>query len=274
MLEKPRICVVVPARNEAAWIEETVRSIPDYVDDIIVIDDGSTDDTRSLALRARAGVHVITHPESRGVGAAIAAGYRHARALGADAVAVMAGDGQMDPRDLDVVLAPILLGTADYVKGERFSNPEVRRIMPSGRRRVGRVLGRLTGLVTGIPGIRDSQCGYTAIGARALDAIDWDALWPGYGYPNDLLSLVACAGLRVAQVPVRPVYRGEASGLKAWHVLVILGLLSRAAARRNASRTAPRTQPSRPGAPARPTSTERPRPPAPPPARARHGAPT
>lgn len=274
MLGETRIGVVIPARDEAAWIEAVVGGLPPFVDDIIVIDDGSADDTGALARQARAGVHVIRNEASEGVGAAIAKGYRRARELGAGAVAVMAGDGQMDPRDLLAVLQPILEGRADYVKGERLSHPDVRRIMPAARRRAGRVLGRLTGLATGLPGIRDSQCGYTAIGARALDEIAWDTLWTGYGYPNDLLSLVACAGLRVAQVPVRPVYRGEASGIRPWHVLVILGLLSRAVARRTFVARAPQTTPSRPGARARPTSNGTPPPPAPPRAPARPDAPT
>ena len=274
MLDEIRIAVVIPARNEARWIEEVLLGLPDYVDDIIVIDDGSTDGTSALARGARPDVHVLRNQDCRGVGAAIVAGYQRARELGAGAVAVMAGDGQMDPRDLRAVLMPVVDGRADYVKGERLSHPEVRRLMPTARRRAGRVLGRLTAFATGLSEVRDSQCGYTAIGRRALEEIAWDELWSGYGYPNDLLSMLACAGLRVAQVPVRPVYRGEASGIRPWHVLIILGLLSRAAGRRLGLARAPRTTPSPPGAPAPPTSTETPPPPAPLPARARPAAPT
>jgi glycosyltransferase involved in cell wall biosynthesis len=244
---------VVPAKNEALFIAETLSTLPAFVDDVVVIDDGSTDATARLAREARPEALVVTLARSGGVGAAIARGYRLAFERGARVVAVMAGDGQMDPSDLERVVMPVVRGSAHYVKGERLSNPNVRRIMPAARRRAGRVLGVLTRMATGIPKITDSQCGYTAIGKEAFDAIDFDALWSGYGYPNDLLSLVALAGLRTVEVPVRPVYRGEASGIRPWHVLVILALLARAGARRFA-RHAPRTRQSPRDVPAHPTA--------------------
>ncbi|NUO54104.1 MAG: glycosyltransferase family 2 protein [Polyangiaceae bacterium] len=255
MLAGKRIAVVVPAKNEALFIAETLSTLPAFVDDVVVIDDGSSDRTAEIARQARPEALVVTLPRSGGVGAAIALGYQLSFERGADVAAVMAGDGQMDPRDLEGVVAPACRGAADYVKGERLSNPNVRRIMPSARRRAGRVLGMLTRIATGIPRITDSQCGYTAIERRGFDAIDFGALWRGYGYPNDLLSLAAEAGLRTVEVPVRPVYRGEASGIRPWHVLVILGLLARAGARRF-GRNARRTQRSLHDAPARPTANE------------------
>jgi glycosyltransferase involved in cell wall biosynthesis len=227
-----RVAIVVPAKNEALFIADTLSTLPAFVDDVVVIDDGSGDGTSAIARAARADALVVTLPKSGGVGAAIAHGYRLAFERGAHVVAVMAGDGQMDPGDLEGVVLPVVRGAADYVKGERLSNPNVRSIMPAARRRAGRVLGVLTRIATGIPKLTDSQCGFTAIGREGFDAIDIGALWPGYGYPNDLLSLVAEAGLRTVEVPVRPVYRGEASGIRPWHVLVILGLLARAGARR------------------------------------------
>ena len=70
-------------------------------------------------------------------------------------------------------------------------------------------------MIIGVPALSDAQCGFTAVAAAALPALDLDARWPGYGYPNDLLGAVARAGLRLREVTVRPVYRGEASGLGA-----------------------------------------------------------
>jgi hypothetical protein len=101
--------------------------------------------------------------------------------------------------------------------------------MPLGRLVAGFVLGWLTGLAIGRPGLSDSQCGYTAISAGAIDAIDLDAVWPRYGYPNDLLGRLARAGLSIGEVGVRPVYRGEASGIRPWHVGTVAFLLARAA---------------------------------------------
>jgi dolichol-phosphate mannosyltransferase len=224
--------VVVPARDEARFIGETVRGMPAWVDAIVVVDDGSRDATVPIALGQGREVHVVRHDEARGVGAAIAAGYRRALALGADVVAVMAGDGQMHPDDLEPLVEPLLERRADYAKGNRLDHPDVVRTMPPQRLAASLVLSRLTALAVGLPGLRDSQSGYTAISRQALEALDLEALWPSYGYPNDLLSALARAGQRCVDVVVRPVYRGEASGLRPWHLATIGFLLGRAYLRR------------------------------------------
>ena len=207
MFQQLRVAVVVPAFNEARKIAATVASIPDYVDDIFVIDDASTDETSAHANIERATpVQVVRHVENRGVGGAIATGYRRALAAGADVAVVMAGDGQMDPADLPALLAPIADGSADYVKGNRFKHPEIWSAMPK-TRIVGNVLlSAATRVTSGYSHVFDSQCGYTAIHRRALTAIDLDVLWTRYGYPNDLLSRLYVAGVRVVDVPVRPIY--------------------------------------------------------------------
>jgi len=233
VLSGSRIAVVLPAYNEARWIAEAVSSIPAYVDHTIVVDDHSRDATAERALASKdPRVEVVRHAENRGVGAAIATGYRAALERGASVVAVMAGDGQMHPDDLAAVLAPIVADEADYVKGDRFAHPDVCRTMPLHRLAAGLVLSFLTRRAAGLDALSDSQCGFTAISARALRAIDLDALWPRYGYPNDLIGALAIEGLRVRDVVVRPVYRGEASGLRPWHLVTIGYLIARVAARR------------------------------------------
>lgn len=248
MLLDAKIAVVVPALNEERWIEGTLGSMPAFVDHIVVVDDASRDRTALLAER-RGGERttVVRHPENRGVGAAIVTGYRRAMDLRADVTAVMAGDGQMHPDDLEAVVLPVVRGEAEYVKGDRLQHPEVRRRMPPARRIGTFTLGWLTRHAAGIEALSDSQCGYTAISARALSAIDLDALWSRYGYPNDLIGAVARAGLRVRDVPVRPVYRGEASGLRPWHLFTIGYVIARVAYRRLA--LSPERRTSRPGAP-------------------------
>jgi len=230
-----RVAVVVPAFDEAERIAATLASVPAWVARIWVVDDASRDATAQVA--AAAGdprVSVLRHPHNRGVGAAIATGYRAAVANGADVVAVMAGDAQMDARDLAGLVEPLRRGAADYVKGDRFAHPERRR-MPLARRLAGCALAGLTWLATGRR-VSDPQCGYTAITADAVRQLDLDDLWPRYGYPNDLLAQLAAASLRVAEVPVRPVYAGERSGVRPWHVLFIAALLARRGAQRLARR--------------------------------------
>jgi hypothetical protein len=107
--------------------------------------------------------------------------------------------------------------------------------MPHARRLGGRVFSWATARAIGVP-ISDSQCGYTAITRAACARLDLDALWPRYGYPNDLLSQLAVRGLRIAEVPVRAVYADEVSRLTLRHVPVVAGLIARAAVRRHVAR--------------------------------------
>ena len=150
----------------------------------------------------------------------IATGYGEARRQGADVIAVMAGDGQMDPDDLPGVLDPVVDGRADYAKGNRFLHRDVWRVMPRCRLVGNLALSLLTKVTSGYLALFDSQCGYTAISRRALDAIDGGgALFPRYGYPNDMLARLRTVGARVVDVKVRPVYEGQPSGIRPWTVI-------------------------------------------------------
>jgi glycosyltransferase involved in cell wall biosynthesis len=247
MFRQLRVAVVIPAFNEERAIGAAVDTIPAFVDAVIAIDDASADDTTDRALAAggaRHGFEVIRHPVNRGVGAAIVTGYRRALALGADAIAVMAGDGQMDPEDLPALLEPIADDAADYVKGNRFMHPSVWSEMPPARIVGNVVLSAATRVTSGYRHVFDSQCGYTAIARRALAQLDLDQLQPRYGYPNDLLSRLNVAGMRVTDVPVRPIYGphwksgirlGTALGPIPWVLLRSWGNRLAAASRRRAS---------------------------------------
>jgi dolichol-phosphate mannosyltransferase len=218
--------VIVPAYREERLIPRMLRRVPAFVDRIVVVDDGSDDGTAEAARSvADPRIDVVRHARNRGVGAAIVTGYRRAFAHGASVAVVMAGDDQMHPDDLEAVIAPVVRGDADYVKGNRMIHADARR-MPLLRRVAGRALAFATRRATGLR-VGDTQCGYTALGAPAAAQLPLESLWPSYGYPNDLLGLLAGRGLRVCEAPVRPVYADEASGVRPWHVLTILGVLAR-----------------------------------------------
>jgi glycosyltransferase involved in cell wall biosynthesis len=222
MIEEKKIAVVVPAYNEARKIASMLRTIPGYVDDIVVVDDGSADQTVQCAKSVKdQRVTVFRHPINRGVGAAIATGYTVAFRNGADMVAVMAGDGQMDPDDLLSLLEPVLRGEAEYTKGDRLSHPQAMRCMPFLRWLGNHVFSAVTRLITGIP-VRDSQCGYTVLSREVAPAIPFDSLWRGYGYPNDILGRLAQLGIRVNDVVVKPVYRDETSGVGFRHAFFVV----------------------------------------------------
>jgi glycosyltransferase involved in cell wall biosynthesis len=230
-----RVVVVVPAWDEAPRIGRVLRSIPSWVDAIVVVDDASSDGTceAALAIGDRR-VEVVRHPVNRGVGAAIATGYKRAGEIAGDrqdVFVVMAGDGQMDPRDLPWLVTPVARDRAEYVKGDRFRTPDVARAMPPMRLIGGLVLSWTTSHAIGVS-VSDSQCGYTAIAGHACARLDLDALWPRYGYPNDLLSQLAIRGMRIAEAPVRAVYADEVSRLKPRDVPVVAVLVARAWVRR------------------------------------------
>jgi glycosyltransferase involved in cell wall biosynthesis len=221
-----RIAVIVPAYCEARLIAATLGSIPDWVDLVFVVDDASPDRTSEAARSVRdPRVRCVRHHTNRGVGAAIATGYQRAMRANADVLVVMAGDNQMDAVDLHGIVAPVVRGEADYVKGNRFVHPEARR-MPLGRRLAGRWLARVTRLATGLQ-VDDTQCGYTALCARAARRLELESLWPRFGYPNDLLGMLASQNLRVVEAAVRPVYADEQSGVRPWHALTVVGVVAR-----------------------------------------------
>jgi glycosyltransferase involved in cell wall biosynthesis len=235
MLFGVAVVVVVPAWNEAPRIARVLRAMPASVDRVVVVDDASTDATIEAARAIDdARVEIASHATNRGVGAAIVTGYRRAIALTEsprDAFVVMAGDGQMDPRDLPALVEPIARGDADYVKGDRFRAADVARVMPPARLVGGKIFSWLTSHAIGVA-ISDSQCGYTALARAACERLELDDLWPGYGYPNDLLAQIARRGMRIAHAPVRPVYADEVSRLAPRHVARIAQLVGRAWVRR------------------------------------------
>jgi glycosyltransferase involved in cell wall biosynthesis len=241
-----RVVAVVPALDEAPRIGAVVAGLvaarlaarlcaadgahaAGVLDRIVVIDDGSRDGTTAAALAGGdPRVEVVRHERPRGVGAAIAQGYLRALELDADAAVVLAGDGQMDPADLPALLAPLCAergARADYVQGDRLAWHGGAVAFPLDRLVGVLGLALATRAATGL-GVRDAQCGYTAIGRRALAAIDWRSAWPSYGYPNDVLIRLARAGLRVAHVPIRPIYAGAPSKLGWRHLPPIFARLA------------------------------------------------
>ena len=215
------LAVIMPARDEENHIEASILSIPDEVQAIIVVDDGSLDATASIATdvlnRRRGGCEHIALVDGggHGVGAAILRGIDELQSLIRNpedwAFIVMAGDGQMDPRDLPTLIAA--LEHYDHVKGNRFRHPSGLKNMPIVRRWASRILSVLTSLATGWRW-GDPQCGYTATHLSLIDEIPEIRDWTGYGYPNWWSLRMAQNSISVAEVPVRSVYSNEVSGIR------------------------------------------------------------
>jgi glycosyltransferase involved in cell wall biosynthesis len=216
-LEK-KIAVVIPAHNEEKLIGKVVGTMPDFVDYIVVVDDQSSDGTAAAAQRlaeSNKKVVLLRHERNRGVGAAIATGYKWARDHQVDATAVMAADFQMDPADLPRIVGPVCAGECDYTKGNRLFRGESWGMIPKHRYIGNSFLSLFTKIASGYWHVADSQSGYTAISLQALQEIDLDAIYPRYGMPNDLLISLNIANFRVRDISIRPVYNvGEVSGIR------------------------------------------------------------
>jgi len=216
MLEGKSVAVVVPAHDEEGLVAATLQGIPGFVDRIFVVDDASGDAT---AERARSvgdpRVEVIVHDRNRGVGAAIVTGYKRALAERMDAVAVMAGDNQMDPDELESISGPVVRGEVDYAKANRLISGRAWEVIPRSRYVGNAVLSLMTKIASGYWHVADSQAGYTAISLTTLEGLDLNRVYTRYGFPNDLLVHLNVINARVRDIPSRPIYGvGERSGIK------------------------------------------------------------
>jgi glycosyltransferase involved in cell wall biosynthesis len=216
VIEGKTLAVVVPAYDEEDLIGATITGMPASVDRVFVVDDGSRDRTAERARALADGrVEVLAHDRNRGVGAAIVTGYRRALAEGVDVTAVMAGDNQMDPAELEAIAGPVARGEVDYAKANRLFTGRAWELMPRHRYFGGAVLSLLTKIASGYWHVADSQAGYTAISLPTLRLLDLERVYTRYGFPNDLLVHLNVVNARVRDIPSRPIYGvGERSGIK------------------------------------------------------------
>jgi len=227
VLEGKRVAVVVPAHNEEKLIAETIRTIPDFVDRIYVVDDRSSDGT-AAATRAHGDprVELIEHERNLGVGGAIVTGYKRALAERIDVTAVMAADAQMDPDDLEMLAGAVARGDVDYSKANRLFTGQAWEVIPRYRYLGNAVLSLLTKIASGYWHVADSQSGYTAISLAHLELLDLDRIYQRYGFPNDLLVHLNVWNARVRDYPSRPIYGvGERSGIRLRKVIPTISWL-------------------------------------------------
>ena len=200
------VVFVLPAHNEAPRVADVVAAVPHRVADrgvvVVVVDDGSDDGTAAAARAA--GATVISHPHNRGLGAAVRTGMDAAVATGASAMVFCDADGEYDPAELPLLVAPILDGEADYVVGTRFGG-RIDRMHP--HRRVGNlVLTRWVRWMVRRP-VTDGQSGYRALSAAALGEV---AIAHDYNYAQVLTVDLASKGFGYHEVPIT--YRFRSSG--------------------------------------------------------------
>ena len=195
-----KILIIIPAYNEGPRIGEVVRqvrdAVPDY--DVLVIDDGSRDETSQAARSA--GAQVVSHPFNLGYGVAIQTGYKFALNKNYDFVVQMDGDGQHDPAYIPDLLAPVMAGETDFALGSRFLGEE--SYAPSLARKVGMAFFRW--LVSSLikTRITDSTSGFQAFNRLVIRYFTTE-VFP-CDYPDaDMLITLHRAGFRIREVPVR-----------------------------------------------------------------------
>ena len=198
----PGLIVIIPAHNEDRFIGSVVLKARQYVDTVIVVDDGSTDRTAQVA--EAAGAIVIQHTVNKGYGAAIDSALAKAREMEAEATVLIDADGQHKPEQIPSLVEPILAGRADMVVGSRYLHED--RDLPRNRMAAHRVVTAMTNIGSGIK-LSDSQCGFRAFSRRAIAEATLSR--QGMSAASEFQFLAHQHHWRVEEVPVTILYGGE-----------------------------------------------------------------
>src|SRR5215470_1374366 len=218
--EDVRIAIVMPALNAARTLERTVAAIPDgWADDLILVDDKSTDDTVEVARKLP--VHVIWHPHNVGYGGNQKTCYLEALQSGADVVVMLHPDGQYEPTLIPELVAPILRGEADLVLGSRLAIPGAAREggMPLYKYVSNRVLTTIENAAMGTH-LSDLHTGYRAYSRELLLTIPFLRNSLDFAFDSEMLMQAAYFGFRIAEVPARSIYFDDASSITFWPSVV------------------------------------------------------
>jgi glycosyltransferase involved in cell wall biosynthesis len=208
-----KIVVVMPALNAARTLERTVSAIPnEWVDEIILVDDNSSDDTVRLARGLP--LHVVWHPHNVGYGGNQKTCYLEALQRDADVVVMLHPDGQYEPSLIPELVAPILSGEADLVLGSRLAEPGMARAggMPLHKYLANRGLTTIENRVLHT-GLSEMHTGYRAYSRKLLLDVPFLRNALDFSFDSEMLMQAAHFGYRIAEVPARSRYFADASSI-------------------------------------------------------------
>jgi glycosyltransferase involved in cell wall biosynthesis len=191
------VYVVIPAYREAAVLGATLEGLLDSGYSIVVVDDGSPDDTQEVLRRFP--VHNLRHPVNMGQGAALQTGVDYALLQGADLIVHFDADGQHPPDRIPAMLAPLEAGECDITTGSRFLDSATMRLVPPARRLLLRAAVIVSGLLTRV-WLSDAHNGFRALTRRAAQQIRFRE--NGSAHATEFLDQARHAGLRIREVPV------------------------------------------------------------------------
>jgi glycosyltransferase involved in cell wall biosynthesis len=209
-----KVVVVMPAMNAAVTLAETVASIPrDWVDEVILVDDYSSDETVELARRLP--LHVVWHPHNAGYGANQKTCYMEALQRGADAVVMLHPDGQYEPALIPRMIEPILSGRADLVLGSRLAEPgmALRNGMPRWKYTANRFLTIIENKVLGTE-LTEAHTGYRAYSRKLLLTVPFLRNSLDFAFDSELIMQAAYFGMRIEEVPADGRYFEDASSVR------------------------------------------------------------
>ena len=216
-----KIAVVIPCYRVKDHILEVIEGIGPEVSKIYVVDDACPDRSGNFVQKNSKDKRLsfIFHEENQGVGGAVISGYKAAYADGSDVVVKIDGDGQMDPSLISAIAKPVVEGSADYSKGDRFDSLENLFGMPKVRIFGNAVLSLWAKFSTGYWSMTDPTNGFTAIHRRALEAMNLDKIRRSYFFESDILFRLNIANCVVADVPMAAVYGSEKSNMSILKVM-------------------------------------------------------
>ncbi|MCD7781941.1 MAG: glycosyltransferase family 2 protein [Methanosphaera sp.] len=197
------VAVLIPAYNEEVSIASMIHLSKEYADEVIVIDDGSSDRTKELSRIA--GATVLSHDTNNGKGSALRTGFEYAKDY--DIIVTIDGDGQHDPAQIPDLLDPILSGNADIVNGSRYiyghdkNTPKYRRVGQT-------VLDNATNIASNTK-LTDTQSGFRAFSKKTYDYFNFNP--SGYGIESDMIVEAANANLRICEVEITVRYDVDSS---------------------------------------------------------------
>ena len=198
-----RLLIAIPVYNESKYVQKVLDKILRYHEDVLVVDDGSTDGTAEYLL-SRNDIRVIRHMENRGYGQSLIDAFAWADAHGYDWVITMDCDEQHEPERIPDFLREIQADQWDLVSGSRYLKPDDSNDLPPGDRRT--INATITAILNDLYhlNLTDAFCGFKAHRVSAMRKLALDV--PGYAFPMQLWPQVYQHGLRVKEIPVRLIY--------------------------------------------------------------------
>ncbi|KAA3646783.1 MAG: glycosyltransferase family 2 protein [Chloroflexi bacterium] len=211
--------MVVPAYNEGSVIKDTLLPLIESGYSIIVVDDGSQDDT--WVTLQQLPIHALRHPINRGQGAALQTAMSYALRQGAAIILHYDADGQHSPTNIPTLIQPILDGKADIVLGSRFLRPEDRQAVPAGRRFLLQIAKIVNGIMTGL-WLSDAHNGARALSTEAAKQIQLQE--DGFAHATEILQQMRAHKLHYVEVPTNIIYTDYSrfKGQRFWNAFDIL----------------------------------------------------